>query len=237
MIAADTSRSRAYIQAMANNRILPNHVLILGNDSHRPGQYANKLNKEDSNTKEPVHRLDKEFDPSIAITHTLKESLIPFDIMESGDINDPYVIELLKLRPEKVFIYSGFGGVLLKKQTLDVGKRFLHVHGGYLPDYKGSTTNYFSLLSENEIGASSLFLSEKIDSGNVLVRKKFRSPIDREKIDHIYDSEARASVLITTLKKYCDDKRWDIELPKTNHGETYYIIHPVLKHLAILANK
>ena len=49
--------------------------------------------------------------------------------------------------------------VLLKEKILDTGKKFLHIHGGYLPDYKGSTTNYYSLINENTIGASAIFLT------------------------------------------------------------------------------
>ena len=40
MIAADTSRSRVYIQSLVRNNLLPNYVLILGheNDVYLPGK-------------------------------------------------------------------------------------------------------------------------------------------------------------------------------------------------------
>jgi methionyl-tRNA formyltransferase len=108
------------------------------------------------------------------------------------------------------------------------------VHGGYLPDYKGSTTNYYSLIVENTLGASAIFLSEEIDSGPVLLRREFPPPANRQAIDHIYDSGARAKVLVETLKNYMKCGGWEFELPANIGGETYYIIHPVLKHIAIL---
>ena len=81
-------------------------------------------------------------------------------------------------------------------------EKFLHVHGGFLPDYKGSTTNYYSLLAEGSVGATAIFLTVEIDSGPILNRCKFPVPPDTLEIDHIYDSAARAKVLIQTLKEY-----------------------------------
>ena len=57
----------------------------------------------------------------------------------------------------EVIIYSGYGGGIIGKRLLGIDKKFLHVHGGYLPDYPGSTTNYFSILKEDKVGASAIF--------------------------------------------------------------------------------
>jgi len=53
-------------------------------------------------------------------------------------------------------------------------------------------------------------------------------------IDHSTDSEARAEVLIECLQNYVHSGSWEYELENNLGGETFYIIHPVLKHLAIL---
>ena len=241
MVAGDTSRSRAYLQALARNGLLPGFVLVLESptDATLPGQLD----------RSPISRLveavsetdacwsEAHFDPALPIRSLLDGLAIPYEVVLSKDVNDPVVVEALRRRTEQVFIYSGFGGVLLRKEVLSTGKRFLHVHGGYLPDYKGSTTNYYSLLAEGDMGASAIFLNEEIDCGPVLLRRKFPPPANRQAIDHIYDSGARAKVLVETLRRYqaCGD--WEFELSDNAGGETYYIIHPVLKHLAILARK
>lgn len=238
MIAADTSRSRAYLQALARHRLLPNFVLLLEHTSDKPlpGQLVKDPFAEESQLVVEVDELWSEtaFDPTLPIKALLDELEIPWQASQSKDINDPLVVEAIRRREETVFIYSGYGGALLRKDVLGTGKHFLHVHGGYLPDFKGSTTNYYSLLAENTLGASAIFLSEEIDSGPVLLRKKFPPPADRLEIDHIYDSAARARVLIETLQNYVKSGQWEFELPENSGGETYYIIHPVLKHLAIL---
>jgi methionyl-tRNA formyltransferase len=178
---------------------------------------------------------DVSFDPAISIMETIEQAGIPYKVATSSDINSIQVINEIRERHEPVFIYSGYGGVLLKKELLQTEKKFLHVHGGYLPDFKGSTTNYFSLLNEESIGASAIFLNEEIDSGPVLLRRKFQPPANRQEIDHLYDGMARSRVLIETLKAYNNTNEWRFELEDNRGGETYFIIHPVLKHIAILA--
>ena len=86
---------------------------------------------------------------------------VKYGLASSSDINSEKVVSELAVRPEKVFIFSGYGGVLLKDNLLNIDKKFLHIHGGYLPDYKGSTTNYYSLINENTIGASAIFLNQR----------------------------------------------------------------------------
>jgi methionyl-tRNA formyltransferase len=216
MVAADTTRTQYYIKELIKHKLLPNYILLLLNNDKDllPGQSEIKTDNE--------------------LTMLLEKENIQYDIAPNNDINSSEVVEMISNRPESVFIFSGFGGVLLYDNILEVGKKFLHVHGGYLPEYKGSTTNYYSLIDENTIGASSIFLTKEIDCGPVLLRKKFSAPKDRTEIDHIYDSEARSKVLIETLKQHVKSGGWDFELESNKGGETFYIIHPVLKHLAIL---
>lgn len=235
MVAADTTRTRAYLHAMIRRQLLPSYVLVLENleSSLLPGQLAGK--------ESPASRSavgddwsEANFDTSIPLRQLLDSAVVEYEAAPSRDINDPAVVALIARRPESVMIYSGYGGVLLKANVLASGKRFLHVHGGYLPNYKGSTTNFYSLLAENTMGASAIFLTEQIDSGPILLRRTFPAPTERAGIDHIFDSAARAKVLVEVLQSYSTAGDWNVAL-ENRGGDTYYIIHPVLKHIAILA--
>ncbi|MDD2892314.1 MAG: formyltransferase family protein [Halothiobacillaceae bacterium] len=241
MVAGDTSRSRAYLQALARNGLLPGFVLVLesATDTTLPGQLDSSRQPQSTQVAIEADECWSEahFDPGLPIRALLDELAVPYEVLANKDINAPAVVEAIRHRTEQVFIYSGFGGALLRKEVLSAGKRFLHVHGGYLPDYKGSTTNYYSLIVEGTIGASAIFLNEEIDCGPVLQRRKFPPPANRQAIDYIYDSGARAKVLVETLRRYQASGDWEFELPDNVGGETYYIIHPVLKHLAILAQE
>lgn len=218
MVAADTSRTLYYLEELIKSKLLPTYVLLLINTQVKllPGQKS-------SDCKSKLVKL-------------LGDANIKYDISVNNDINSFDVVSQIEKRKEPVFIFSGFGGVLLRANILATGKKFLHVHGGYLPDFKGSTTNYFSLIHENTIGASSIFLTKDIDCGPVLLRRKFTAPKQRTDIDHIHDSEARAKVLIATLQNYVSDGKFNFELENNVGGETFYIIHPLLKHLAILGD-
>ena len=216
MVAADTTRTKYYLTELIRNKFFPTYVLLLLNRDVKllPGQDSDESERE--------------------LVELLKNAGIEYQISPSSDINSNEVLTIISNRVELVFIFSGFGGVLLGDNILSSGKKFLHIHGGYLPDYKGSTTNYYSLINENTIGASSMFLSKEIDCGPVLLRRKFSPPKNRTEIDHIYDSEARAKVLIETLEYYVESGSFNFELENNQGGETFYIIHPVLKHLSIL---
>ena len=216
MVAADTTRSKYYLTELIRNKFFPTYVLLLLNRDVKllPGQDSDESEKE--------------------LVELLKNAGIEYQISPNSDINSNEVLTIISNRVELVFIFSGFGGVLLGDNILSSGKKFLHIHGGYLPDYKGSTTNYYSLINENTIGASSIFLSKEIDCGPVLLRRKFSPPKNRTEIDHIYDSEVRAKVLIETLEYYVESGSFNFELENNQGGETFYIIHPVLKHLSIL---
>ncbi len=78
-------------------------------------------------------------------------------------------------------------------------------------------------------------MNDKIDAGNIICRRKFPPPKDRTSIDFYYDSFIRSEVLIEVLENYFKNGEFITETQSSNEGETYYIIHPVLKHLAILS--
>ena len=238
MVAADTSRSRAYLQALARNEMLPNYVIVLESTSDKtlPGQLDKSQSNYESKGFVEVDEcwIEAQFDSNLPLKILLDDIGVRYEVAKSRDINDPAVVDIIRQRPEEVFIYSGFGGTILRDEVLSLGINFLHVHGGYLPDFKGSTTNYYSLIIDGSVGASALFLNKKIDSGSILLRHKYPPPVNRQVIDHIYDSGARAKVLVMTLKRYLECGFWDFVQSANDDGEIYYIIHPVLKHIAIL---
>ncbi|MBK7901048.1 MAG: hypothetical protein IPJ99_17335 [Betaproteobacteria bacterium] len=232
LIAADTSRTRAYLATMERRGLLPSWVLLLDADTPAamPGQGGESPFAVEADPDWP----EADFDPTAPLRSWLDRLCLPVTVANSRDINAPSVVALIAHSTPEVLVYSGYGGALLRDAVLATGKRFLHVHGGYLPEFKGSTTNYFSLLAEGAIGASAIFLTAEIDCGPVLNRRRFRPPAVRSRMDHVYDAAARARVLVETLDTWRREGVWTFELPENAGGDTYYVIHPVLKHLAIL---
>ena len=166
IIVADTTRSRAYLHALRRHDLIPSGVLLLRNPGQRvlPGQGSLSECQVPKNWGKTLDCWSEaDFDANQTIEEALGEMGLEAEIVECTDINHPDVVGKVRAIPDSVLIYSGYGGSLLRAEILGTGKRFLHVHGGYLPDYKGSTTNYYSLLVEGTLGASSLFLSAEID--------------------------------------------------------------------------
>jgi methionyl-tRNA formyltransferase len=238
LILANTSRSRAYLAALVRHNLHPSWVLLLDDDSKeiKLGQSSGRKGLQVVNSITDDCWSESYFNPEEPLEPWLRKLGLNFVISNTQDIHSTHVIELIARAKPSVMIYSGYGGVLLRDCLIDCGKRFLHIHGGYLPEFKGSTTNYYSLISDKHIGASAIFLSNDIDSGPLLYRKKFSIPKSCLEIDHIYDSAARARVLVDVLKDYKNNQKWSYLTNVEEKSKLFYIIHPVLKHLAILKN-
>ena len=215
LLGISSPRTQAYLDAMVRGDLRPAFVILLHDE--RAG------------------RLPGQRQGDAPLAGTLDQAGIPYEVIPTTDVNDPRVREAVAARPEEVFIYSGAGGAILRKEILSLGKRFLHVHPGLVPAYRGSTPLYYSILSEGACGASAIFLTERIDGGPVIRTKRYPPPADGTTIDYVYDPQIRADLLLEVLEAYRRDGTFRATDQVVEPGETYYIIHPVLKHLAILA--
>jgi len=219
-----TARSQAYMQALVRNHIKPSKCLVLSDGSE---ENAGKRNI-------PEFESGVFFDFHESIFETMESDRIPYEIVRSKDINSSDVKNAIQALSQSYLIYSGYGGAILKPHLFQLGKRWIHVHAGLLPRYRGSTTVYYSLLNENKMGATAIFLNERIDEGSIITSSEFVPPKQGTLIDYIYDPFIRSCVLVKALKEYIRDGQFS-EMPQdADNTETYYIIHPVLKHIAIL---
>lgn len=233
MLLAPTMRSNAYLQALLKKSIKPSYILLLDGPEKRlnPEQISADVLKA---IKGNIN-LSQYFNVDVSIPELIEKYNLSFEICKTNDVNDFIAIEALEAREEKCFIYSGFGGVILGKKILNSSKKFLHIHSGALPNYRGSTTIYYSILNEGNCFASALFLDEKIDTGPIIKIKKYPKPTIGKIIDYIYDPYIRADLMSEVIEDYAQTGKFHCEKPKDKNQETYYIIHPVLKHIAILS--
>lgn len=221
LFAADTARSRAYLSLMLQNRMEPAKIILFS-----PANAGSPGGAEDTSLFDNITPLG------------LAASRAKIEVIEvsSKDINGPEVARALSLCPQNIVIFSGPAGALVKASLFETGKRFLHIHPGKLPQYRGSTTMYYSLLLEEKIWASALFLDAKIDEGPVVGAMEAVLPEDRRDLDHVFDPVIRARLLINVLERYLSTGKFSIEPQVETDQPPYYVIHPVLKHVAILSN-
>jgi methionyl-tRNA formyltransferase len=164
-LVAPTFRSRAYAQWLVRAGLRPACALML------PGSEPAWEGSREMRVDIRRNGCPETFEPGRPARETLTGAGVPLVEMPVPDINAPQFIEALRTVPQSVILYSGFGAVLLRKDILGCGKRFLHIHGGFAPKYRGSTAFYYSLLKERTIGATALWLEEHIDTGPILARR------------------------------------------------------------------
>lgn len=226
-LAAYTDRSRAYAQAMAAAGLSPDRVLLFGDPGDDdPPKVAAGPQPETGDLFIP--------DLDVPLGKTCAKAGWNVERCYPDDINDANLSRLLiELRPALV-IYSGYGGQLVGAEVLDLGFDFLHLHAGWLPDYRGSTTIYYSWLKEGRCGVSALILDKEIDSGPIIARRQYPLPPRGMDVDRYYDNMIRADLLVNVLRDFAA-VGFLPRIPNEGGGLTYYVIHPVLKHLALLS--
>ncbi len=226
LLAADTARTKAYLNAMIQENILPGMCIAYSDNISKMQEDAREYKKSGSD--------NKYFDINMPVLYLTQEAGIPYMTVDNKDINSEQIKDIIFNLQQKYIIYSGYGGYILKPHLFRLGKRYIHVHAGILPQYRGSTTVYYSFLQERMFGATAIFLSEGIDEGEVITFETFGIPKEPIDIDYIYESYIRSKVLMKVIKKYLLEGEIIAYEQSAENAETYFIIHPVLKHIAML---
>jgi len=220
IILLENERSKSYIQKIIHNKIILNDIILLSNNSI--------IKKYTS--KQKILSFQNGFQIDESVEKTLRNNKLNFKKFNFSEINHPKLIKYLINLDSKYFIFSGGG--ILKTEILNIGKKFLHLHPGIVPYFRGSTCFYYSILKNNDCGVTAFIMDESLDTGNIVLKKTFSKP-NHEFIDEIYDAHIRSETLIDVLKNNLLDKE-NFQKQDNSIGETYFIIHPVLKHIAIL---
>lgn len=227
LISGPSARSRAYAQMIVAAGVLPTVVL------HQPGEEwqwdGDEMIEVDVRGDSEVF----EFRPNETARTTLDQAGVPSRELPVAPIDDDANLTIFRELPADVLIFSGHRTGILQPNAFNIGMRFLHVHGGYVPNYRGSTTFYYSILADGTMGASAIWMDSGIDTGPVLARRKYPVPHGID-IDYILDPLVRADTLAKVLMERLRTGTWpEPEEISAAEGETFHKIHPVLKHLAL----
>ena len=229
LLAAHTARSQAYLQAMLAADLQPAQVILLGTP---PAQSADEVAARLSDRWNDILLPDL----SVPLQASCASAGIPVQCFERDDANADEVAMAIRYAKARIVIYSGRGGQLVAPNMLELGPKFLHMHSGWLPDYRGSTTLYYALLNGELPAVTALFLDQKIDTGPLLARAHYSRPEAGMDIDRLYDAAIRADMLVRVLRSHVDSGVLPALEPQSpDAGCNHYVIHPVLKHLAILS--
>lgn len=235
MIAAPTMRTRAYLQMFEWHGIRPATVFRLpGEEPDWRGGLAITVpirSGLDGELPSLTGDYDFRFHPGEPIGETASRLGCAVVDLPSDDINSDSCSAILAADSISVVVYSGLPKVLLKPNLLANGKRYLHVHGGYLPEYRGATGFYYGLLEKGFLGNTAIWVDEGVDTGSVLARRWYR-PEGGGDVDNVWDPVTRGDLLLDVLLT-AEKNEFYPSLPAEEERNLYYIIHPVLKHLAL----
>ena len=200
LILSNTNRSLEYIKILVKNKFKINIIFIYSTQNNP------KILKEISKLNFPSKIIKLKF----------------------NDINKINLSDLKKINNDKYNIISTYPGEIIYNRKL-LKKKLIHCHPGDLPEFKGSTTIYYSLILKKNIFVTVFEMNSKIDSGLILFKKKFFAPSNIKDIEKNYDNTIRAKALNDYLKlnKKKMYKRTKKEpLP-------YYIAHPIIRQIIL----
>lgn len=227
MLAAHTARSQAYLQTLVARDLLPAAVILLAPpEKASPPRASTRLSLPDLVAP----------DLGESVPATCARAGIPVIHVDTPDVNSAQVVQAIANCQADAVIYSGYGGQIVADHVLASGPVFLHMHSGWLPDYRGSTTLYYALLNGDPPAVSALLLDKHIDTGPVVARRQYPVPPAHIDVDSVYDAAIRADLLARVLQEYAASGQFQGEQQQAPAGTApYYVIHPVLKHLALLS--
>ena len=200
IIVSNTSRSYQYLRQLKKNKLIPKDIIYLNDGSNNP----------------ITKKINKFFFPKIIVKS-----------FYTNYINNKAARFLLSKNTNYI-IYSGYPGVIERNNKVLKSKKLIHSHPGKLPQYRGSTTIYYSILKEDKIYCSTIILNKNLDSGKILLIIKYPIPKKISQIDNEYDDKIRAKNIVFILKKYDKLKVTKKKIKKNN---PYYVIHPLLRSL------
>jgi methionyl-tRNA formyltransferase len=235
MLLINNNRSKAYLQNLISNGFIPEKIILLDANNFELPEHTENDKIISKNTEQKfirgVEDLNVYFDEKEHILSTIHNNDITHVILNTLDINSQQVVdEVAKITTEYI-VYSGPGGSILRHDILSQGKNFIHVHPGWLPKYRGSTTIYYSMLVGSEVGASVILMEGGIDEGPILYRKKYEIKQQVVDFDYVLDPLVRTKILIEFFEHD------EVNLKKQEDYEdanTFYIVHPLIKHASIL---
>ena len=208
ILITNTNRSIYYLKILKQNKLIPNNIIYL--DNNKKNYISNKLK---------------------IILKNKKYNLKTF---KTDNIDDVKVVNYLLNNRIRNIIYSGYPRKIIYNKKLLKNKNLIHSHSGRLPNYRGSTTIYYSILNERKIYCTTFILKPKIDSGKILLIKNYPLPKKITSIDNKYDNEIRAQNILYVIKNLNILKKKKL---KNKFYLPYYVIHPVLRSVVFYGKK
>jgi methionyl-tRNA formyltransferase len=231
ILAGNTARSRAYAHVL---RDIPNVEVIglLYGFEDKPLSIPT-LNNETNDFLVGAN-IDVP-DLNEPLPETFAKNEWSFELVATREANASELISRIVDCSPDIVVFSGYGGQILSQEHFDLGIPYLHMHPGSLPEERGSTTIYYSILLQRKCTVTAFLMTAEIDSGVIVSKKEYPIPLKGVNVDVWYDNCIRANCLKGALSEYRKNSSSLTRWPNNKKSEEYYVIHPVLKNIALLS--
>ncbi|MFC3159236.1 methionyl-tRNA formyltransferase [Chryseobacterium arachidis] len=138
--------------------------------------------------------------------------------------NPEFLGELRKLDAD-VFVVVAFR--MMPKILFEMPKMgTFNLHASLLPDYRGAAPiNYAVINGEEKTGATTFFINEKIDEGNILLQEEI-PVLEDENAGHLHDRlmEMGSKLVVKTLDGLAENSIVEKPQPQVEHPKNAYKI-------------
>lgn len=227
LIGADTARARSYAGAIARSGLGPVNGIFYGECGKTNEKGSDEGCVVDNIWLPEVHKN---------VSTIFDENGWQSIWFKADSINGPSVVEAIRASGATLGIFAGRGGEIVSASVLEQGVPLLHMHPGKLPEQRGSTTVYYSILEQKPCTVSAILLAPEIDAGPLIAMREYPIPSGSVDVDVLYDCAIRADTLVHVLHILKETGELPkFHVPSDSNNTLYYVIHPLLKHIALMS--
>ncbi len=146
-------------------------------------------------------------------------------VLQPEKLRNPEFLEQIKKLNADVFVVVAFR--MMPKILFEMPRLgTFNLHASLLPDYRGAAPINFAVINgEEKTGATTFFINEKIDEGNILLQEEL--PIlEDENAGHLHDRlmEMGAKLVIKTLDGLAENTIIEKPQPQVEHPKNAFKI-------------
>lgn len=146
-------------------------------------------------------------------------------VFQPEKLRNPEFLEELRKLDADVFVVVAFR--MMPKVLFEMPKMgTFNLHASLLPDYRGAAPiNYAVINGEKKTGATTFFINEKIDEGNILLQEEI-PVLEDENAGHLHDRlmEMGAKLVVRTLDGLAENSITERPQPQVEHPKNAYKI-------------
>ncbi|WP_394675061.1 methionyl-tRNA formyltransferase [uncultured Chryseobacterium sp.] len=146
-------------------------------------------------------------------------------VFQPEKLRNPEFLEELRKLNADIFVVVAFR--MMPKVLFEMPRMgTFNLHASLLPDYRGAAPiNYAVINGEEKTGATTFFINEKIDEGNILLQEELDILPD-ENAGSLHDRlmEMGAGLVVKTLDGLADDTIQERPQPQVEHPKNAYKI-------------